>query len=137
MTPSPEELEIKLLFIDGLHDEKNAKNDYKGWSSFLVDGGIVAMHDSFCGWSGAQSVALQNIVRNNMYSEVGVVGSIIYGVKGRKNFLTSLNVIRTRFFIQLAFWIHKQKNIPQSISFILIHKCIKFFLVNRFTLWRD
>ncbi len=128
---------IKLLFIDGLHDKKNAGFDYKNWSPFLIDGGVVAMHDSFCGWKGAQNVALNGIVLNDCYGEVGVVGSIVYGIKGKGNAYAQLNRMRIRFFIQAAFWIHSKKNIPPSLSFFLIHRMMKLFLLNRFTFLRD
>jgi len=127
---------IKLLFIDGLHDEKNAESDYDKWSPFLIDGGIVAMHDSFCGWKGAQKVALQKIISNNDYYEIGVVGSIVYGIKGTGNIFTRLNQFRIRIFIQTAYWIKKQKYIPSQLSFILIHRFIKLLLLNHFTLKR-
>lgn len=127
---------IKLLFIDCLHDEKNAGFDYQKWSQFLIDGGIVAMHDSFCGWDGAQTVALKHIILNNRYYEVGVVGSIVYGIKGKGNIFTFLNRLRIRILITIAFWIHRQKYFPKLLSFILIHRVIKLFLLNRFTIRR-
>jgi len=127
---------IKLLFIDGLHDEKNAKLDYQLWSPFLVDGSIVAMHDSFCGWEGAQKVALKYIVQNDQFYEVGVVGSIVYGIRGKSNFVTSLNRFRIRLGIITAYWIQKQKYLPHALSFFIIHRMIKLFLVNQFTVRR-
>lgn len=128
---------IKLLFIDGLHDKKNAGFDYKNWSPFLIDGGVVAMHDSFCGWRGAQDVALNSIVLNDCYREVGVVGSIVYGIKGKGNVLVKLNRMRIRTCIRAALWIHSKKNIPSPLSFFLIHRMLKLFLLNRFTFSRD
>lgn len=127
---------IKLLFIDGLHDAKNARFDYDNWSPFLIDGGVVAMHDSFCGWEGAQNIALNRIVLNSMYSEVGVVGSIIYGIKGNGNTLTLLNRVRVRILILTAFWINTQKWLSKPVSFFLIHRLIKLLLLNSFTFKR-
>lgn len=127
---------IKLLFIDGLHDEKNTRFDYDNWSSFLVYHGMVAMHDSFCGWAGAQNTALQCIVLNDDYHSIGVVGSIIYGIKGKGNLFTFLNRIRVRILIKISFWIYEQKYIPKQISFIMVHKLLKLLLINQYTLKR-
>jgi predicted O-methyltransferase YrrM len=127
---------IKLIFIDGLHDKKNAEFDYKNWSPFLIDGGIIAMHDSFCGWEGAQKVALKNIILNDDYYEIGVVGSIIYGIKGRVTLFSNINRLRVRCCILLAFWIHSLA-IPEALSFLLIHRILKLLLLNRFTVRRN
>jgi predicted O-methyltransferase YrrM len=37
---------IELLFIDGAHDYDSVKSDYNSWFPKLVDGGIIAFHDS-------------------------------------------------------------------------------------------
>ena len=96
---------IKMLFIDGLHDALHAKEDYTLWSRHLVDGGIIAMHDAFCAWEGAGDVAIKNIVQNDQYREIGVIGSIIYGIRGK----------------------------PKGIQFILVHRLLRLLLINRFT----
>lgn len=127
---------LKLLFIDGLHDKKNAEFDYKKWSPFLVDGGMIAMHDSFCGWRGAQSVALEKIVLNDEYFEVGVVGSIIYGIRGKGTLISILNRLRIRFLVHIAFWFHSNKKIPSGLSFFMIHRFLKLLLLNQYTLKR-
>jgi len=36
---------IGLLFIDGDHTYEGAKSDYHNYSPFIIDGGILAMHD--------------------------------------------------------------------------------------------
>lgn len=36
---------IGLLFIDAAHDYDNAMNDFKNWSPYVVEGGVVAFHD--------------------------------------------------------------------------------------------
>ena len=38
---------LGLLFIDGGHSMKAAKNDFDYWSKHLVSGGILAIHDVF------------------------------------------------------------------------------------------
>ncbi len=102
---------ISYLFIDGLHDTEHAHEDYQLWSPFVVDGGIVAMHDAFCGWEGARIVAMEHIVRSDAYNEIGVVGSIIYGIKGTSNtFKRAIKVFR-RSIIELCQNIYENDNV--------------------------
>lgn len=37
---------IALLWIDGGHDYANAKHDFEHWSPFVMEGGVIAYHDS-------------------------------------------------------------------------------------------
>ena len=74
---------IRVLFIDALHDEQNASNDFRLWTAHLVDGGIIAIHDSFRRWCGSEKVAVKKIVLSPDYYKIGYVDSIIYGVKGK------------------------------------------------------
>lgn len=124
---------IRLLFIDGLHDYKNAKRDFELWSSYLVEDGMVAMHDAFCGWKGAEKVALEQIVGNNAFGEIGVVGSTVYGVKGK----SIKRWPRRGGLIRLAVGLYRVKWLPELVKFFLIHRVIKSFLLNRFTWKRD
>lgn len=82
---------IRFLFIDGLHDEKNASQDYKLWSKHLVDKGVIAIHDSFLHWCGSEKVALDKIVNSPDYYKIGITGSIVYGVKGKGSVLDKLS----------------------------------------------
>lgn len=128
---------IKLLFIDGLHDETNARGDFELWFPFLVDAGVVAMHDSFCAWPGAGRVALAKIVNAPGFKEIGVVGSIIYGIKGQAGELGKLNLVRNRILINLALKLNDQNLLSAWLRFILIHGLIRLFLLNEFTLRRS
>lgn len=74
-------LPIRVLFIDALHDEKNALRDFRTWSKFVVEGGIVAVHDSFLHWCGSEKVALEHIINSPQFKDIGFKGSILYGTK--------------------------------------------------------
>lgn len=77
-------LPIRVLFIDALHDEKNALRDFQTWSKFVVDGGIIAVHDSFLHWCGSEKVALKHIINAKEFNNIGFCGSILYGQKTTK-----------------------------------------------------
>jgi MMP 1-O-methyltransferase len=125
---------IKFLYIDGLHDIDHATEDYELWSPHVLTGGIIAMHDAFCGWPGAGHAAMRHIVYSRDYKEIGVVGSIIYGVKGMPSWLDSLNKFRNQLVIELCQAIYKASWIPKRVSFFLVHRFLWIFRTNRFTL---
>ena len=124
---------ISLLFIDGLHDEAHAKEDFLLWSPFVVRGGIIAMHDAFCGWDGSCSVAMSYIIQSDAFSEIGVVGSIIYGVKGNAQGIKRINKLFRKSIISLCQKIYKESIVPQWVRFILVHKLLRILLLNRFS----
>lgn len=81
---------IKVLFIDGLHDETNATLDFKLWSKHVVDGGVIAVHDSYKRWCGSEKMAIKKILLSNGFNKVGAVDSITYGIKGKSTFIQSI-----------------------------------------------
>jgi len=38
---------LSMLFIDGGHAEIHAQNDYSGWAPWVMDGGLLVIHDVF------------------------------------------------------------------------------------------
>ena len=38
---------LSFLFIDGGHTMEHALNDYRGWTSHIMPGGVLAIHDVF------------------------------------------------------------------------------------------
>ncbi len=127
---------IAFLFIDGLHEESFAKQDFDLWSPFVIDGGVIAMHDAFCGWDGAGCVATERIVHDSSFREIGVVGSIIYGVKGKSNTFQRVVKVFRIFIIELCQSIYRKENIPKWVRFILVHKLLRILLLNRFSTLR-
>ncbi|HEX7041977.1 MAG TPA: class I SAM-dependent methyltransferase [Patescibacteria group bacterium] len=121
---------IKLLFIDGLHDIKHAREDYDLWSKFLIKDGIIALHDAFCGHVGPEKVVLESFLASAFYKEIGVVGSIIYAKKGKPNLWEKLNLFRTKKLIKLALILNKKEF---RFKFFLIHRIFKLLLINKYT----
>jgi hypothetical protein len=124
---------VKFLFIDGLHDEVHAQQDFELWSRHLSPNGIVAMHDAFCGWRGAGNVAMRQIVYSPEFGEIGVVGSIIFGVKKNVSIFGRVLKIFRQCTIELCQSIYRIDLIPKRIQFILVHRLLRIFLINRFT----
>jgi predicted O-methyltransferase YrrM len=38
---------LSMLFIDGGHAEEHAQNDYTGWAPWVMNGGLLVIHDVF------------------------------------------------------------------------------------------
>ncbi|MGI8420392.1 MAG: class I SAM-dependent methyltransferase [Candidatus Levyibacteriota bacterium] len=93
---------IRALFIDGLHDYEHAEQDFDLWSKYVVDGGIVAVHDSFLRWCGSEKMALQKIVLSKDFYKIGVVGSITYGIKGKGNLFSKIEKKLVQTYILFA-----------------------------------
>ncbi len=71
---------IELLFIDGAHDYESVKQDYLDWAPKVIDGGVIAFHDTVS-WPGPKKVVKENVFMSGCFKQVRVVGSITYGVK--------------------------------------------------------
>lgn len=126
---------IALLFIDGLHDYQHTLQDFSLWEPHVMEGGVVAFHDAFCGHIGPEKIVLQKILKSNKWSDIGVVGSIIFAKKAKPiHFYQKIDVIRCKIFISLALKLHHAK-FPTFITFFLIHRIIKLLLLNRYT-WK-
>jgi MMP 1-O-methyltransferase len=72
---------IELLFIDGAHDYESVRQDFERWVPKLVEGGVVAMHDTT--WDeGPKRVAEELVFRSGKFKDVRfVVGSTTVGRK--------------------------------------------------------
>lgn len=125
---------IEVLFIDGLHDYKNTYSDFSSWFPFVIPDGSIVFHDAFCGHVGPERLIRENVLDSNIYSDIGVIGSIVYIKKGRvKNILQLLNKKRHQALLPLAAYLNKS-SMPHFVRFFLIHRVIKLFLLNYYTI---
>ena len=66
---------IRLLWIDGAHSYEQVGRDFRNWTPFLIDGGIVAFHDTY-EWEGVRRVIDEEVVPSPGFALVGLVDSI-------------------------------------------------------------
>lgn len=66
---------IRLLWIDGDHRYEQVKQDFLLWESHLVDGGIVAMHDTIRK-KGPKRVLWENVFRSDRFQQISIVDNI-------------------------------------------------------------
>jgi predicted O-methyltransferase YrrM len=77
---------IRLLWIDGDHRYESVKQDFLLWEPFVVDGGIIAMHDTIRK-QGPKKVLWENVFRSCRFQEIAIVDNITAAKKVRKTSL--------------------------------------------------
>ncbi|MEW6306713.1 MAG: class I SAM-dependent methyltransferase [Verrucomicrobiota bacterium] len=75
---------VSLVFIDGQHDYESAKQDYESWYPKVVEGGVMAFHDT-TGWDGPRKVVVDHLFKSHHFKNVRFVRSITYGEKTAQN----------------------------------------------------
>ncbi len=66
---------VRLLWIDGDHRYAAVKLDYTLWEQHLVEGGILAMHDTIRKM-GPKRVLWENIFRSHRFEQFAIVDNI-------------------------------------------------------------
>ncbi len=74
---------IRLLWIDGDHRYEQVKRDLLLWEPHVIEGGIVAMHDTIRK-RGPKRVLWEEIFRSNHYQEISIVDNITAARKVKK-----------------------------------------------------
>lgn len=77
---------VRLLWIDGAHEYEDVKKDFLLWEPHVLEGGIVALHDT-TKWPGPKRVAKEYLYKSKKFKKVGFVGSVSFGQKVAENSL--------------------------------------------------
>lgn len=77
---------VELLWIDGNHEYKFVKLDFDKWSPHLIDGGIIAFHDTiFHTMTGPKKVVVENLYKSDKFVDIGLIGSITFAKRVNRN----------------------------------------------------
>ncbi|MEK6826435.1 MAG: class I SAM-dependent methyltransferase [Nanoarchaeota archaeon] len=79
--------DIGLIFIDGSHKYKDVKEDFEAWFEKIIDGGIIAMHDTIMK-HGTRTISNKYIYKSHHFKDIHLVGSITYATKVKNNSYT-------------------------------------------------
>lgn len=96
---------VELLWIDGAHEYEYVLQDLMDWEPFLVEGGIIAFHDSTM--AGPWKVLEDHLYKGRKFHNVCFVHGITYAVKGKPT------PVRNRIMLMLrniAYGLWKIKN---------------------------
>lgn len=124
---------IEFLFIDGDHEYAAVEKDFLLYSPHLINGGIVAFHDTtpnlkaileggpFFGLPGPRKVVEKYIFASQQFKRVGLFGGIIYATKcERSSWLDRFNTrfcqfkMLTRYFIYSLY--RQLKTVPSPVK---------------------
>ncbi|MGD0355478.1 MAG: class I SAM-dependent methyltransferase [Dehalococcoidia bacterium] len=113
---------VELIFIDGAHEYDLVKLDYQLWFPKVIEGGIIAFHDSV-GWPGPKKVIEEFILKSGHFKNISRIDSITFAQKVETNFLLHLiqnrcDFIYTSFLEHIAVLIIKLK-LPSVIRVLL------------------
>lgn len=74
---------IRLLWIDGDHRYEQVKRDFLLWEPHVIEGGVVAMHDTIRK-KGPKRVLWESIFRSDRFQEISIVDNITATRKVKK-----------------------------------------------------
>ncbi len=110
-------LPIELLWIDGNHEYGFVKMDFDKWSPYLVEGGIIAFHDSFS-FSGPKKVVIENVYKSKNFTNIGFRNSITFAQKISRN--SFKNKLKNRYALFLRYvyelFSKSKRYLPKSIK---------------------
>jgi predicted O-methyltransferase YrrM len=66
---------VRLLWIDGDHRYEPSKLDFNLWEPYVVEGGIIAMHDTIRK-PGPKRVLWEKVFRSGRFQEIAIVDNI-------------------------------------------------------------
>lgn len=66
---------VRLLWIDGDHTYAGVRRDFDLWSPFLVEGGVLVMHDVLHAFDGPVRVFVERVLESEEFGPTAVVGS--------------------------------------------------------------
>ena len=69
---------IRMIWIDGDHSYRGAKDDFDGFMPHMIAGGFVALHDALHEFSGPIRVFVEEILRSDRFGAAGFVNSIAW-----------------------------------------------------------
>ena len=70
---------VRFLWIDGSHNYEDVKRDVLIWEKFLVNGGVIALHDTV--FREGPTKVSKELIKSGKFSDIGFVDDITFAVK--------------------------------------------------------
>ncbi|MCX8190279.1 MAG: class I SAM-dependent methyltransferase [Candidatus Diapherotrites archaeon] len=109
------EEKVGLIFIDGAHEYELVKLDLDIWFPKVIEGGIMAFHDTTC-WPGPKKVVEDFVYRSKHFKNVDFIDTITIAQKVEKNSLKDR--IRNNYILML-------KNLFESVDRIRLPRIMR------------
>lgn len=90
---------VEVIFIDGNHEYESVKRDFELWFPKLIDGGVIAFHDT-TKWAGPRRLVSEKIYKSRNFSDVSLIYSITAARKTTQNSIGQ----RLRSLVMQAIW---------------------------------
>ena len=84
---------VTLLWIDGDHSYESASSDFRLWAPHVVDGGRIALHDTFL-YEGPERVVREGMIAGGGFDDFGAAETIT--VARKRSALTARDAVRRR-----------------------------------------
>lgn len=115
---------VEFVFIDGAHEYEFVKQDFELWFPKVIEGGMVAFHDTI-GWPGPKKVVREIVARSGHFKHMKFVHSITTAQKTSQN--STWDKIRSQYvlFLKDIYELIHNQNPPKLVRNI----CIRVFSV--------
>lgn len=106
---------IEFIFIDGAHEYESVKQDFELWFPHVIEGGVMAFHDTVGNWEGPKRVVKEFIYSSRNFKNVGFAGSATFGTKIKEN--TTFDRLRNKhiLFLKNVYELVGKVNLPKAI----------------------
>lgn len=110
---------VEFIFIDGDHKYESAKLDFDLWFPKVINGGIMAFHDSVgSGFPGPRRVVKDLVYKSKHFKNMGTVNSITFATKTEKNSLKDRIKNRYKLFSKDFYIFAGNLSLPKPIKTI-------------------
>ncbi len=109
---------VEMIFIDGSHEYEFVKSDFELWFPKVVEGGVVAFHDTI-EWAGPRKVVEESLFKSKYFKNIGYVDSITFAEKVSRNSLRDRLRNRHTLFIKNLYRLEGRLNLPGPIMSLL------------------
>jgi MMP 1-O-methyltransferase len=106
---------IEVIFIDGAHEYELVKLDFELWFPKVMDGGMMAFHDTI-GRDGPRRVVAEKVFKSRRFRNVRFVDSMTVAEKVAEN--TAADRLRNRYVLAVkdlydrAYWLYQKTGVP-------------------------
>lgn len=116
---------VRLLFIDGDHAYRAVKQDLMQWGKFVVEGGVIAVHDAVNLGVGPPRAIVRVLLNKKNFSHFGGVGSILYCSKVKPK--TVADWVNWYFFAGIMRLVERivSLKMKRGVKQLLIKRCLK------------